>query len=66
LPSPTRLAVLIGYFVNGVDRTDGKGVLLWTLGMDSSLRTTSGYDDVTGIGSPDGAALIDSLRSAGP
>jgi hypothetical protein len=31
--------------------------------MDSSLRTTVGYDNVTGIGSPFGAAFITAMAT---
>jgi subtilase family serine protease len=39
-------------FVNGVDASNGLAVSVRTLGQDSSLNATKGYDDVTGVGSP--------------
>ncbi|WP_441247879.1 S53 family peptidase [Kitasatospora sp. McL0602] len=39
-------------FVNGVDAADGTTTSLRTLGKDSSLSATTGYDDVTGVGTP--------------
>ncbi|WP_372407640.1 protease pro-enzyme activation domain-containing protein [Streptomyces luteireticuli] len=39
-------------FVNGVDAKGGTTVSLRSLGSDSSLSATVGYDDVTGVGSP--------------
>jgi hypothetical protein len=31
---------------------------LLTLGMDSSLTATKGYDDTTGLGTPSGRAFL--------
>jgi subtilase family serine protease len=39
-------------YVNNVDASQGVATYLLTLGRDSSLRATPGYDDVTGLGSP--------------
>ena len=63
LPSPTRLAAVRRDFANGVDSSQGTLLSLRTLDMDSSLRTTVGYDNVTGIGSPFGAAFIAAMAS---
>lgn len=38
--------------------TNTAGSELVTLDRDSSLRTSSGYDDVTGVGSPNGKKLL--------
>jgi subtilase family serine protease len=46
------VAVVRRDFVNGADDTDGITTSLRTLGKDSSLSATVGYDDVTGVGSP--------------
>lgn len=61
LPAPTRLAAVRRDFKNGVNAGDGTALSLRTLDMDSSLRTTLGYDNVTGMGSPVGADLIGAL-----
>ena len=63
LPSPTRLAAVRRDFVNGVDSSKGTVLSLRTLDMDSSLRTTVGYDNVTGIGSPFGAGFIAAMAT---
>jgi subtilase family serine protease len=63
LPSPTRLAAVRRDFVNGVNGSRGKTLSLRSLDMDSSLRTTVGYDNVTGIGSPFGAAFISAMAT---
>ncbi|MEY9877705.1 subtilase family serine protease [Streptacidiphilus sp. MAP12-33] len=39
-------------FANSVDASNGLVVSVRTLGQDSSLSATKGYDDVTGVGSP--------------
>ncbi|MEY9871375.1 subtilase family serine protease [Streptacidiphilus sp. MAP12-33] len=49
-------------FRNSVDATAGTVVSLRTLGRDSSLHATQGYDDVTGVGSPS----ADYVPSYGP
>jgi subtilase family serine protease len=46
------LAVARVDFANSVDATGGLAVSVRTLGQDSSLQATKGYDDVTGVGSP--------------
>jgi subtilase family serine protease len=63
LPSPTRLAAVRRDFVNGVDSSKGTVLSLRSLDMDSSLRTTVGYDNVTGIGSPFGAGFIAAMAT---
>jgi len=48
----SELAVVRVDFANGADDSDGLKTSLRTLGKDSSLKATTGYDDVTGLGSP--------------
>ncbi|MFC1409597.1 protease pro-enzyme activation domain-containing protein [Streptacidiphilus sp. N1-12] len=48
----TTLADVRVDFVNGVDASNGLVTSLRTLGKDSSLAATRGYDNVTGVGSP--------------
>lgn len=43
--------------------TNPTGSYLVTLGMDSSLSTTEGYDNVTGRGTPNGTTFIKDERS---
>jgi subtilase family serine protease len=62
LPSSSALAAIRRDFVNGVNRKRGFKVSLRTFDRDSSLRTAPGFDNVTGIGSPNGAAFINALR----
>lgn len=39
-------------YANGIDPSGGILYSVRTLGQDSSLKTTEGWDDVTGVGSP--------------
>ena len=51
-------------FVNGVDDKAGLTTSLRTLGQTGTLYTRKGYDDVTGIGTPNGASFFTAV--AGP
>jgi subtilase family serine protease len=62
-PAGSTLAEVRRDFVNGVNSKRGYTVSLRTLDRDSSLRSAPGYDNVTGVGSPNGAAFINALRS---
>lgn len=44
-------------YVNGFDASEGTKTTLRVLGKDSSLKAVTGYDDVTGVGSPAGGYL---------
>lgn len=44
-------------FANGVDASGGLLYSVRTFNQDSSLRVTSGWDDVTGVGSPNSGWL---------
>jgi subtilase family serine protease len=49
-------------FANGVDDSDGTLTSLRTLNQTGTIFTRRGYDDVTGVGSPNGWAFISSIR----
>jgi len=51
-------------FVNATDASGGLVTSLRTFGVDSSLSAVSGYDDVTGVGSP-GRNYVTSYKPAG-
>jgi subtilase family serine protease len=65
LPPSTALGAVRAEYVNGVDATNGYVYTLRSLSFDSGLtiHTRAGYDDVTGVGTPDGAAFLDALSS---
>jgi hypothetical protein len=54
------VAVVRTNYVNGVDATAGLAYRLRTMNQTLSLQTTSGYDDVTGLGTP-GSSFISAL-----
>jgi subtilase family serine protease len=62
VPSSTTLAAIRRDFVNGVNGRKGYKLSLRTLDRDSSLRTAPGFDNVTGLGSPNGATFVNALR----
>ena len=55
------LGVMRVDYVNGVDDTDGLRSTLRTLNQTQSIATRPGYDDVTGVGSPNGAGFVFNL-----
>jgi subtilase family serine protease len=59
------LAVVRADYINGVDATDGLRYTLRSLNFDSGLtiHTRPGYDAVTGVGTPNGAAFLAALSS---
>ena len=59
-PSST-VAVVRADYANGVDASNGLVYSLRTFNQTLSLQTASGYDDVTGLGSPT-SSFIDKLK----
>ncbi|MBT0772486.1 S8 family serine peptidase [Kineosporia sp. J2-2] len=57
------LGVVRNDYVNGVDATDGTSFTLRSIDVTvgTILRTRTGYDDITGIGSPSGKAFLKKL-----
>ena len=50
-------------FDNGENAADGLTFSVRTMNQTGTLQTTPGYDDVTGIGTPNGAAFLQALSS---
>jgi len=59
-PSST-VAVVRNDYANSVGATNGVLTSLRTMNQTLSLKTTPGYDDVTGVGTPTGS-FIDALK----
>jgi subtilase family serine protease len=61
----TGLGAVRADYVNGVDASGGYGYTLRSLGFDTKLtiHARPGYDDVTGVGTPNGAAFLAALSS---
>jgi hypothetical protein len=55
-----KAAVVRANFVNGINANDGRVYRLRTFDQGLSLKTTAGYDDITGLGTP-GASFIATL-----
>lgn len=61
-PGPRRGVVRVDY-ANGQDDSDGLVTSTRTMDAPQSILTRKGYDDVTGVGSPNGAAFIGALAA---
>jgi hypothetical protein len=56
------MAAVRSDFVNGENDTDGVAFSLRSMNQTETLHTIPGYDDVTGIGSPNGEAFLNALK----
>jgi subtilase family serine protease len=61
IPPPARVAVVRVNYANNEDATDGLRYRLRTMDMSLSLKTGTGWDDVTGLGTPS-AGFIGALN----
>lgn len=52
------VAVVRADYLNGYDNSAGKAFSLRTMNMDTSLDVKPGYDDVTGMGTPNGWSFV--------
>jgi subtilase family serine protease len=59
--SPTDAGNVRSDYINGVDAADGLRYTVRTFNQDSSLAVAEGWDDVTGIGSPN-AGWLSSIK----
>jgi subtilase family serine protease len=64
-PSQTLAAVRVN-FTNSVDASAGTTTTLATFNQTQSIYTRAGYDDVTGVGTPNGAAYVRGLGRPAP
>jgi hypothetical protein len=73
----SKVAVVRTNYVNSTNASGGTDTLLRTAGDTGTLSSIPGYDDSTGLGTPDGLAFLSALaphsrtvaaavRSAGP
>jgi len=64
--SPSQpFALVRNDFANGVDGTDGTVTHLRTFNTTGTIHTRPGYDDVTGLGSPNGQAFLKAIGTPG-
>ncbi len=62
---PSIMAAVRSDFANGENATDGIIYSLRTFNQTGTLHTLPGYDDVTGVGSPNGEAFLNALSRFG-
>ena len=55
------MAVVRTDFANFVNPHDGLAYTLRSLNQTGTLDTTPGYDDVTGLGSPNGQSFLNAM-----
>jgi len=60
-PPGTTIAAVRSDFDNGESAADGLTFSVRTMNQTGTLHTRRGYDDVTGVGSPNGAAFLNAL-----
>jgi subtilase family serine protease len=60
-PLGIRIAEVRTDYVNGVNNAQGKFWRLRTAGIPTTIFTRHGYDDVTGVGTPNGTAFVRAL-----
>ena len=62
----SKLAELRVNYNNDVDASQGRNFSLRTMNQTGTLHTKVGYDDVTGLGTPNGMTFVDDLAAAIP
>ena len=60
-PLGHRIAEVRTDYVNSLNNTKGKFWRLRTAGIPTTIFTRPGYDDVTGVGTPNGTAFVRAL-----
>jgi subtilase family serine protease len=65
-PSDGKQAVVRNDYANSVDASGGVVTTLRSLDHDSSLSTATGYDNVTGVGTPNGDSFLSALAAPAP
>ena len=58
-----QLADVRNDFVNGVDASDGVATSLRSFNTTGTIATRPGYDDVTGVGTPNGQQFLDGIAN---
>lgn len=59
---PRRGVVRVDY-ANSLDDSKGLVTTTRTMNVGQSIQTRTGYDDITGVGSPNGAAFINAMKA---
>ena len=62
LPLPTRESTVRTNFTNDLNKHDGYTTLLQTIGASTAIFTGKGYDDMTGVGTPNGVYFLQAMK----
>ncbi len=61
--TPTPEATVRTNFTNDLNRSEGYTYLLQTVGLQTQIYTLPGYDDMTGVGTPNGVDFLKALKN---
>ena len=61
--TPTPEATVRTNFTNSLNRSAGYTYLLQTIGVQTQIYTLPGYDDMTGVGTPNGLAFLKAMKN---
>ena len=61
--TPTPEATVRTNFTNDLNRSGGYTYLLQTVGLQTQIYTLPGYDDMTGVGTPNGLDFLKALKN---
>ena len=50
-------------YTNDLNPSDGYTYLLQTIGVPTQIQTLKGYDDMTGVGTPNGVAFLQAMKN---
>jgi subtilase family serine protease len=62
LPTPNPEATVRTNYTNGVNASGGYTYLLQTIGVSTHIFTLPGYDDMTGVGTPNGTFFLQAMK----
>ena len=63
LPTRTVQATVRTNFTNSVNSSQGRTYILQTIGVPTQIATLPGYDDMTGVGTPNGVAFLKAMQN---
>jgi subtilase family serine protease len=63
MSTPTPEATVRTNFANGLNASGGYTYELQTIGVATQIETLPGYDDMTGVGTPNGVAFLEAMKN---
>lgn len=63
LPTSTPQATVRTNFTNDLNKSDGYYYELQTIGVQTQIQTLKGYDDQTGVGTPNGVDFLKAMKN---